>query len=154
MAGNTVLEQGQVVKTLPGSKVQIKVQKGSACESCGHKSFCHPFGQDHMLIEALNPVGAGPGQEVEIRMLLESAKKAVVILYLIPLFFLILGAILGNALNPLGNQDASAVIFSLGFLALAYLGIRAYSRRKSALEPEDLPTVTRIVNSSPSQPEA
>ncbi|MFW6314579.1 MAG: SoxR reducing system RseC family protein [Desulfohalobiaceae bacterium] len=153
MPSHTVLEHGQVIKHLPGSKAQIKVQKGSACESCGHRSFCHPFGQDHMLLEALNNVGAGPGQEVEIRMVLESPKKAVAILYLIPLFFLILGAILGNALNPLGHQDASAVIFSLGFLALAYAGIRSYSRRKSAQEPEALPTVTRIISSSPAQPE-
>ncbi|MFP4672556.1 MAG: SoxR reducing system RseC family protein [Desulfohalobiaceae bacterium] len=153
MSGHTALEQGQVVKTLPGSKIQIKVKKGAACKSCGHRSFCHPFGQDHMLIEALNPVGAGPGQQVEISMALENPKKAVAILYLIPLFFLILGAILGNALNPLGHQDASAVVFSMGFLVLAYLGIRAYSRRKSAQEPEALPTVTRIISSSPAQPE-
>jgi positive regulator of sigma E activity len=106
-----------------------------------------------MLIEALNKVGANAGQEVEIRMNLESPQKAVAILYLIPLFFLILGAILGNTLDPLGHQDASAVVFCLGFLVLSYIGISSYSRRKSAREPEDLPTVTRIIANSPSQPE-
>ncbi len=145
MAGNIVHEKGQVVKLLPENQAQIKIQRKSACETCSQKSFCHPFGKDHMLLEASNPVSARPGQEVQIKMVLESPKKAVTILYIIPLFFLILGAVVGNAWDPFNNQDASSVIFSLGFLVLSYLGIRKYSRNKSLYEPEDQPTITSIV---------
>lgn len=152
MTSNIVLEQGQVVKLLSANKVQIKVPRKSACESCVQKSFCHPFGRDHMLIEALNPIQARPGQEVEIKMALENPKKAVAILYLIPLLALIIGAVLGNSWDPFGHKDASAVVFSLGFLILSYAGIQRYSRSKSLSEPEDQPTVNRIIADHKPQP--
>ncbi len=138
-------EKGEVVHLLPENRARIKIPKRSNCCGCGHRSFCDPFGSEHMLLDVDNSLRAGTGQQVEVAFHAEKQSKAILILYLIPLFSLLLGAVLGNSLNPLGNQDASASVCSIGFTALSFLGIRYYTKRKAASTPVSQPKVVKII---------
>ena len=138
-------EKGEVVQLLPEHRARVKIPKRSNCQGCGHRSFCDPFGSEHMLLEVDNSLHAGRGRQVEVAFQAEKQSKAIVILYLIPLFSLLLGAILGNSLNPLGHRDASASVCSIGLTAVSFAGIWYYTRKKAAASPTTQPRVIKIL---------
>ncbi len=138
-------EKGEVVQQLPDRRARVKIPKRSNCQGCGHRSFCDPFGSEHMLLNVDNSLQAGTGQQVEVAFQAEKQGKAILILYLIPLFALLLGAILGNSLNPLGHRDASASVCSIGFTAITFAGIWYYTRKKAAASPAAQPRVIKIL---------
>ncbi|WP_028574126.1 SoxR reducing system RseC family protein [Desulfonatronovibrio hydrogenovorans] len=120
---------GQVISTDHGL-ARVRVKRTSSCATCSCAGICSPFGKDWMVIEARNMAGASQGQEVVVTYEMEDELKASFILYIIPLFSLILGAVAGAWLDPLDNQDLSSVTGGFGLLCLTYLVIRAYSRKK------------------------
>jgi len=144
----TCLEKGEVIGNLANGRVRVKIPKSSDCSGCEHRKFCDPFGSEHMLVEAANELEAKTGQKVEVQMVLERRTKAIFILYILPLIFLVLGAVIGNALDPLGNKDLSSTVFCLGFVILAFAGIRSYAKRAAAKEPASGPRIVRILDSS------
>lgn len=140
----TWVETGEVVKVLPQNRIKVKVKKHSACDQCEHKKYCDPFGKEHFLIEAQNDVQAIKGQKVQIEVALVKPSSALLFLYIVPLFFLLLGAVLGNFFDPLDNKDASSAITSLTFVVLSFLGLRIYTKKSEAKTPRI--KVTKIVD--------
>ena len=134
-----------MVKLIEPNRAKVKIAKSSDCSGCEHRSFCDPFGSEHMLVEADNTVGAQTGQRVELVMALERRTKAIFLLYILPLLFLLLGAIIGHVLDPFGNPDISATVFCLGFVVLAFAGIARYTRRASPDQKTDGPRIVRIL---------
>lgn len=98
-----------------------------------------------MMILAANPLNADAGQRVRIAFKAETKGKATTILYIIPLIGLLLGAFVGDALDPFGNRDASAAFFCLLFVGITFLGIRYYSYRKYERDVAYKPTIVEIV---------
>jgi positive regulator of sigma E activity len=138
-------DAGEVVRNLPGAKATVKIPKSSSCEECSHKPFCSPFGTEHMLIEARNPIQASPGQRVQVDFSAETPGKAILVLCIIPLAALLAGAFLGNALDPFGNKDASGAVLSLAGVALAFAGIRAYTRKRAAGDESKEPRIVKLL---------
>ncbi len=145
MTQHKTTEIGEIVRLLSENKAKVKVKKHSSCQGCAHRSFCDPFGSEHMVIQAVNYVNAQIGNTVEVEFGVEKASKAIIILYIIPLIFLILGAFLGNFFNPFNNQDISAAIFSLVFVILSFIGIYFYSHRQFETNPSGQPKITKIL---------
>ena len=137
--------EGVVVEQLKNNRAKVKIRKRSSCNACSHKGFCNPFGKDSMIIMAANPLNAERGQTVRINFKSEKEGRAVIILYIIPLIGLIAGAFIGNTLNLFGNQDVSAIFFSILFLAGILLVIRYYSQRKYEKDTTYKPTIIEIV---------
>lgn len=98
-----------------------------------------------MIIVAANPLNAGAGQKVRMAFKVEKERKAVTILYIIPLIGLLVGAFVGDALNLYGNRDASAAFFSILFVVITFLGIRYYSHIRYERDVSYKPTVIEIV---------
>ena len=142
------VEHGEVIALMPDNKARVKIPRRSTCQGCSHRSFCDPFGSEHMVVEALNSVQARNGQRVEVSFGREKQSKAIFILYIIPLVALILGAAAGNALDPFNNQDASSAVLSILCVALAFVGIRIYSTKRSESHPDQQPVITSILTSS------
>jgi positive regulator of sigma E activity len=138
-------DSGEVVKVLPGEKAKVKIPKSSSCEGCSHEGFCSPFGSEHMLIEAGNPVQAVPGQRVQVNFTRETPAKAMLVLCIIPLAAFMAGAFLGNALDPLGNKDASGAVSSLAFVALSFVAIRFYNKRRASSDASKEPRIVKIL---------
>ncbi|MBW2645675.1 MAG: SoxR reducing system RseC family protein [Deltaproteobacteria bacterium] len=139
------VEEGVVVEQLPDNHAKVKIRKSSSCDACSHKGFCNPFGRDSMIIVAANPLNAGAGQKVRMAFKVEKERKAVTILYIVPLIGLLVGAFVGDALNLCGNRDASAAFFSILFVVITFLGIRYYSRIRYERDVSYKPTVIEIV---------
>lgn len=139
-------ETGEIVQLLPQHRARVKIPKRSNCQGCSHRSFCDPFGSEYMLLEVDNSLQARSGQKVEVIFKAEKQSKAIIILYLIPLFALLLGAVLGTVLNPLGNKDLSGSVFSIGFTGLAFVGIRYWSKRQSSSSPDNQARIVKIVH--------
>jgi len=143
----TSVENGEVIALLPGNKARVKIPRRSTCQGCSHRSFCDPFGTEHMVVEARNSAQAKTGQKVEVSFGREKQSTAIVVLYIIPLAALILGAAVGNSLDPFQNQNASSAALSLLCVILSFAGIKIYSRKRSEIHPDKQPVIISILKS-------
>jgi len=144
--------RGQVVQAY-GGQAKVKIPRTASCQSCSeHGECCAPFGSDFMLVEAQNRVGAGEGQNVEIEFATPSSNTAVLFLYIIPLFALILGAVAGYNLALFGSQDGSAALLSLVFLVLSYLGVHRLHRLLWGRDARYRPRITRLLGREGDEP--
>jgi sigma-E factor negative regulatory protein RseC len=144
--------RGQVVQAY-GGQAKVKIPRTASCQSCSeHGECCAPFGSDFMLVEAQNRVGAGEGQNVEIEFATPSSNTAVLFLYIIPLFALILGAVAGYNLALFGSPDGSAALLSLVFLVLSYLGVHRLHRLLWGRDARYRPRITRLLGREGDEP--
>ena len=139
------IEEGVVTELLNNNYANVKIPKKNSCGSCTHKGFCNPFGKDHMIIRAANLLNAAKGQKVRLELKQAGERKAIIILYVIPFIALFIGALVGNALNLFGNQDASAAFLGFLFLAITFIGIRYYSRIRYEKDIRYKPTIIEIL---------
>jgi sigma-E factor negative regulatory protein RseC len=100
---------------------------------------------NEILIEAEDSVGAKIGDHVVFTVSAGSVLKAGALLYLVPIAFFIGGVVLGQTVLtgvlPGYNADLVAGATGVVFLALAFLGLKAYgalSERKGSLRPKVL----------------
>ena len=143
-------EENGIVESIDGNWVWVKTQRKSACSHCGHRDHCQMIeGGDRMIVKARNAAHAGKGDEVELFISTKTKMKCVFMVYMVPVFGLMIGAFSAGSLSAfLGlNPKVGMALFSLSGVALAYILIRQYSKRmeiKNALTP----LVKRVVKSS------
>ena len=94
-------QQEGIVLEVVGDMAKVKTSRHNDCENCG---ACP--GNSAMVLEALNPVGAKPGQRVAIEVQEVNMLKAAFIVYILPLIAVFIGAVLGGMLaQRLGNES-------------------------------------------------
>ncbi len=108
-----------VVIGLEGNYAKVSTQKRGVCEGCGQNGLCFGSGADDpddLLVQ--NPIQAQVGDNVEFGLPDGSMLRASFIAYLLPLFGLIVGAMLGQSLLSLGDsEDFRAMIGgAMGFV--------------------------------------
>lgn len=129
-------EEGTVVEA-GGGTAQVMMRRSRLCEGCG--SCCVMVGDDAMLAEADNAVGAKKGDRVVVDLPVRLSIKAAWILYGLPLLAFLgglgAGALVGSALGwgfnvPLALACAVALtILSFVLLSRVYAtGTRASQR--------------------------
>ena len=140
-------EHGLIVKE-KGTTVIVKTQRGTACEGCASKRSCQAIGEEEMLIEVENTVGAKVGDHVVFTVRAGSVLKAGVLVYLVPLLSFIAGVVLGQTvaakLLPEENPDLVSGVLGVGFLVLAFVGLKLYGRRVEK-DKSFRPHVLRVV---------
>ena len=104
-----VRQQGTVV-AVSGKKATVRFKKTDAC---GHCNACFRFGSNEADIEMDNALNAKEGDTVYIEMHAKSVLKASVIVYGIPLVFLVAGVALGCVIGELYGA-IGGVAFSAG----------------------------------------
>lgn len=127
-------EEGIIIKDLPdGSLVLVKKPEG--CHNCPSAKLCYMGGTGERKILARNPIGAKEGETVEIEVPDSLMLKASFIVYILPIFALIAGALIGKWLvKTLGmpfSQETGAVTGGLTFLVLTFILIRLKSTGRS-----------------------
>lgn len=131
---------------------RVKVQRTSACESCSLKSGC---GQSTLTklssnqcleLDVENSLNAKPGDEVIISIPEAGLISASIRVYLIPLVLMVVGAVLGNMINPV-NETWTVVLSCAGIVA-GFAWAR-FSSQHQVFDPNFLPTITKI-NHQPS----
>ena len=127
-----MIEEEGIIIQVKGKTAVIKAERTSSCDSCSSRDTCVAGSGKEMLIEADNPVDAKPGERVIFTIGRGSVIKAGLILYLVPVVSLIIGAVLGatvgKAYFPSQNPDLVSGVTALIFLALTFIGLKAYSK--------------------------
>ena len=141
-----MIEKG-TVEAAAGGKARIKTDRTSACGECGHKGACHSLGgTSEMIVVVDNPVGARPGDFVEIRFETKSFLVGSFLLYFVPIVGFLIGVVFGQSMGPsLGiGPDGGAILGGLILLAAFGLGSWAVGRRLGE-KPKYQPTISRIL---------
>lgn len=122
-----MLESGVVVE-VDNEIATILFKRSSACAKCGACGLT--ANQTDMYLKINNNLGAEVGDVVQVETNTSSVLTASVIVYVIPLIFLVIGVGLGYYIDItfklLQNPDALGAIFGIVFVAVSYLGIKAF----------------------------
>ncbi len=130
----SVVETGRVIKRDEGG-AKVMIDKGESCRGCGNAKIglCKPGGSG-MIMDVENPIGAEVGDTVKIGIDEKLRRRGYFLLYILPLFFLVFGSVLGYILNTILGISSLDVLFGFLFLALSLIyslkKIHAYDRTR------------------------
>jgi sigma-E factor negative regulatory protein RseC len=144
-----ISEQG-VIEKIDDQMATVRVRKSSACAHCSSKGSCSISNRD-MLVEVQNILNAGEGDTVEISVPEGTFLKLSFLVYLIPIFALMLGAFIGIFLSTMLNidQSLSAIITGAVFFGISFLGLKVFERLKSS-DRNYFPQMSRILKNGAS----
>ena len=140
-------KEGTVVCADRDGWAEVVTDKLEACANCASARNCASTCKSTRITSrVLNDVGAKEGDLVAIYMSSASVLKSAALLYLVPVAFLILGAIIGNAISERWTMAASsaAIIFSLVGFVLGVIFLAVFSKRHPAMH-RLTPNITRII---------
>ena len=135
-------EETGIVIEISESKAKVKASRHGDCENCG---VCP--GDNAMVLEVQNPIGAKVGQRVAFEIQEANMLLAAFVVYILPLLALLAGAISGGVLG--NNLGQNVLVCQIGggifFFAIAVVYIKRYDR---AVKKNDnlLPVITKILN--------
>jgi sigma-E factor negative regulatory protein RseC len=126
-------EVGSVVELKGKGVAVVLCEKSSFCENCASTRNCQ-VGTDNrsMLVEAHNQLGAAVGDRVKVATSSKTFLQSSFILYIVPLLFLIAGAVSGQVVGTMLEQGPDpnllSAILGVAFLAGSFVLIRVGSR--------------------------
>ncbi len=139
-------EEGTVV-SVHGEVAKVLMRRGRACEGCG--SCCVRLDEDTMLADAVNRVGAKPGDRVLVGLPQSLSIRAAYILYGVPLLFFLAGLGLGTLISSAALDGGYSAPVSLacafGLLALSFLLLSRFYRTGSRAAARYRPVITRVL---------
>jgi|TARA_B100000315_G_scaffold98904_2_gene90878 sigma-E factor negative regulatory protein RseC len=99
-----------------------------------------------MEVQVINPVGARVGDRVVIGFKTESLIRVSFLLYIFPIFSMILGAVIGHKLATIvsGNQSGFSAVFGFLFLFLAFVIVK-FTGDKLTKKDKYQPKIIRIL---------
>jgi sigma-E factor negative regulatory protein RseC len=126
------------VKSREGTMAKVVIaRKKSLCENC-EKPACE-IPEDGIETEALNKAGAVVGQKVRVVMKVYTFYKGALILYVLPVFALIAGAILGKMylsgyFNKIDSDLLAAIagFFSMFLSFFVFKLVSPYMNKKTS----------------------
>lgn len=119
-------EIGKVVE-VDGRLARVEIAPKGVCECCPARLICRPGG-DKMYTEALNEAGAEVGQTVRVELTPRSAVEAAILLFIIPIGFLVLGLLV---FRVLGRGELVGVLGGLLFLGVYFVALRVFDKTVS-----------------------
>lgn len=132
-----MIEEQALVTGCDGEFAEVAPQSQAGCGSCGSRSACAAgslaslFGKKPIVLRALNPIGASPGERVVVGLEAEMLSRGALAAYILPVATLIGGAMVGEGGGQwlgLATEPFAVVGGLLGLLGgLAWLG--RFSRR-------------------------
>lgn len=100
-----------------------------------------------MEVEAINDAGAKVGQNVVISFDTSPLLIATFLLYVVPILFLMVGAVIGDQMAPLFNFDVSTVSVITGLLFFGFAIILVKSKgNRMAKKDRYRPKVIKILS--------
>lgn len=127
-----MIEENARVVRREGEYAWVETQRKSACGQCSARKGCGTsvldkvLGRRRSVVRVLNPVDAGPGDEVVIGLGEGAFVRGSLVVYAPPLVTLLLGAIAGEWL---GGSDALSVLGGLLGLAAGFAWVARFTRR-------------------------
>ncbi len=100
-----IVETGRVTKIAEG-RAWIEIARGAACTDC-QQNCDHDTQKGLMLVEVRDPLGVQPEQNVQISINEGNMWKASFAVYMLPLFALIIGTVLGHTVDNVGQRPVT-----------------------------------------------
>ncbi len=138
-------EQGVVSRVISKNLVEVAFKRTEACPvpndehwygACEKCRMCHNLEEGMVGIESVNEIGAKKDDIVEIEIPSGEVVKGSLVVFLLPILFMIVGYLIGALINePVG------IILSIIFLLLSFFVIRWYDKniqQKEALRAKIL----------------
>jgi len=141
MAG--LRERAEVLELLPDNRVRLRIRRGTACEGCPARSLCASTGSgDHIITLRAIP-GLQVGQTVELVLPEYSTTLLSLLLYGVPLLFLLAGLLIAGTALKYILDSTSQLPYLLGALLglLSATLVLRYLDRRLGRHPAFLPTI-------------
>ena len=139
-------EEGTVIEIVPEGAL-VRIKKTDACHGCPSAGLCHMGSSGERQVLARNPCGARKGERVEIEIKDGLLLKASFIIYMLPLFGLLIGALFGRWIISIFalpfNENTGAVLGGLTCLLVVFILIKMITRRSCYMEKYQ-PTITKV----------
>ncbi len=145
-----MIEETATVVSEEDGFVWVETQRQSTCGSCAANKGCGTatlskvLGQRRTRVRALNGVGAHAGERVVIGLQESALVRGSLMVYTMPLLFMLASAVLGQVLGHSSGFDAEtlATLFGLAGLLFGFAQVRRFGRRIGA-DPRYQPVVLR-----------
>ena len=141
-------EELGTVKEVRNERTLVVTDRQSMCGECGARNYCHMLGSGkEMVAEALNPIGAKPGDTVKIEIPSGTVTKASLVVYMIPAIGLVGGAAVGYYTGKSYSLDSnlSTFIGCLVGLGISMIVVRLLSNvlsKRPSYQPEIIKIIT------------
>ncbi len=153
-----ITEHG-IVTRATSDMVRVKTSRAAACQGCTAKDSCGTMhrGQE-MTLDLPNTLGVEAGDTVVIGIQTKPALLLTFLVYVVPILCLVIGALIGDAIAPLLNINASflAMIVGFSFFGTAFFVLHKKSaslNQKKGYHPVLIRKTKPIVSSAgPSAP--
>lgn len=111
------MQETGIVKSIEGMNARVLIKRGSSpCENCTQETC--PVPEEGIETDAINVAGAKVGQKVKVVMRSSTYYKGAMLIYVLPVFALIAGAICGKIYLPayFNGTDSDLLAAIGGFL--------------------------------------
>ena len=138
----TMIEETARVLSSEGELAVVETRRAAACGGCDSQNHCGTsllaglFGKKPVRVTVHNPIGARPGDRVVVGLSGTLLTKASILLYLVPILFLVLFALAGQWLAQYLGLFAEPWSVISGVSGLA-LGIWWAGSRSGSLSGPD-----------------
>ncbi len=139
-------EEGIVIHT-HDTFARVKTTKSSSCKACTSRDACHVTETGKVMeVDAINGAGARKGDRILLHFETASLMKACFLLYLLPVGFMLMGAILGHWLALKTGMNVSLLSAVSGFLSL-FLSLAVIRSKANTLGKNDAykPKIIKIL---------
>lgn len=123
-------EEGEVI-AVHGDSATVKIKSNKGCDKC---HLCERVSPTEMVVDALIRDPVKNGERVKISINPGTIVKSATVLYILPLFGLVIGYYIGKVLVPVISPGMEGELFpailSLVFLFASFVPIRIYDRKK------------------------
>lgn len=141
-------QRGYIVKVNKDDTALFKMQRMSACASCGKCMGAKSSESKEIEVEVDNKIGANVGDYVEVSMEHVNVIRALGITYGFPLIMLMIGMIGGNyilkSIDFSGNIEVYSFFAGIITTAIAFL-ILKINDKKVRESRKYMPVITRVV---------
>jgi sigma-E factor negative regulatory protein RseC len=145
-------EKARVIEVLSDGKVIVEMEQDESCHTCASKSSCFFQGNDLRQVTAIDFIGVKKGQIVNLKHNPRDKVKAAVVLFLIPILFLIVGFVLGSNLASKAGREAASeswgILSGIVFFALSFIIVRQVNRNFER-HKKHLPTIVEKIGKNP-----
>lgn len=147
-------QQGYVVEIVDSKTAKLKMQRHSACASCGK---CQTLSSEtkEILVEVDNSIGAKIGEHVEVNMENMNVLKATALAYIVPLIFLMIGTmvsyfVLGKVISMQGIYvEIVSGVIGIAMMLASYVILKR-NDSKFRESRKFIPVITRVLNENSS----
>lgn len=119
------IEEGTILSIEEDGLAEVKVGRHSDCMACG---ACP--GAEHIVVKALNPLGAQVGQHVKFEVREVNIVIGAFICFIMPLIVAGIGAVAGHWIGLSQGMDAvqAAIVGGIAGFVIGVIGVKLFDR--------------------------